>query len=264
MIMWSLDDVNYYELNEPLNLEITQKVYLKAVANGGYLFSYWDGEIFGNDTIYFYEELESITVNAVFMPEGDGEGDDYYVITPGTHVGGTIMWSLDDTVYYELNEPLNLEITQKVYLKAVANCGYLFSYWDGEIFGNDTIYFYEELESITVNAVFIPEGDGEGDDYYVITPGTHTGGMIMWSLDDVNYYELNEPLNLEITQTVYLKAVANGGYLFSYWDGDIFGNDTVYFYEELESITVNAVFIAEGGGEDDDYYVITPGTHVGG
>ncbi|MCL1984697.1 MAG: hypothetical protein FWG58_04805, partial [Methanomassiliicoccaceae archaeon] len=278
-IQWSLDENdNYTDLTiAGKTFPIGTTVYLKAVGNTGFEFSYWYDDLYGEENGYKYDESGTITVSAAFIRTDGIDGTDVFTITLGTYTNGTILWSItgEDGTFSEFKEigtsgvfGKTFPIDTAVYLQAVGDTVgsdvYIFSYWYGDIFGDDVKYEYDGHESITVSAMFF-RSSATSDDAFVVTIGGEEHGKIQWSIDNINFYDFDATREkaFGIPTTIYLRAVAtDAGYRFSYWYDDLAGDVSSYRYEDSVSITVSAMFVDPA--DTTDYFTVTPGTHTNG
>ena len=272
-ITWSLDDITYYAFptSGELKVEIDTPVWIQAEGVSLYEFSSWYGDIASTETNpYAFDGSESITANALFYDPTGGEGTSYIIIKLGAHDNGIIEWSLDDVKYnaFPASGELKVDINTPVWIQAEGASPYEFSSWYGDIlptYANP--YAFNGSVSITANALFYDPTGGEGVSYIVITLGSHTNGVITWSLDDSDYYAFptSGELKVEIDTPVWIQAEGVSPYEFSSWYGDILPTElNPYAFDGSASITANALFYDQSGGEGTSYIVITLGAHDNG
>jgi hypothetical protein len=170
------------------------------------------------------------------------------VITVGDIDNGKIMWSLDGVTYNEFPASGELYLPKgfTLYLKAVADPGYGFSTWYGDIDPKESNpYMFDGSDSIVVDALFFKDG-AEGTDYVVIKVGDCEDGKIQWSLDGENYYDFpaSGELYVDAGTGVYLKAEGDGDKEFIHWKGgDVkYTEDNPFLFDGSESIVIDAVF----------------------
>ena len=213
-------------------------VNLTAITNIGYKFVEWKGDVEGNSNFVQIKMDDDKEVIANFT---ETQEEFRLIACADPRKGGEV----------ELHPPGPLyKAGQVVNLTAIANSGYIFERWDGDIEDDresvnitmdsdkDVLALFTEKSerySLTVN-IFPPQGGS-----VALTP---SGGIY-------------DPDTL-----VTLSADANSGYIFERWDGDIEGNSesiqitmdsnktiNASFTEELEnkySLTVN-IFPSDGG-----------------
>ncbi len=213
--------------------QIGEYATITAVANEGYVFGYWNGHepghgienVFVSETRVLMDKDKTIT--AMYNSVDDADLFLNTLVDPpgaGTVNGGG--WYHGE---------------QHATITAIANEGYIFSHWQGnmpgpcidDVFSPETEIFIGEFYK-TVTAVFASINDlhlhlsvcAEPRDAGVVTG---TG----W------YYE---------TQHAIITATANPGYEFSHWDGthieNIYSPETDIFIDESME-TVTAVFVQQ-------------------
>lgn len=230
-------------------------------------FSYWtlNSSAAGNTNPMKIMISSDITVGTV---SADASSLSFRTITPDEHINGKITWSLDGTMYFDLEDALSTDAVT-VYLKAEGGPGYTFTAWYGDIFGNDHPYVYTAMAPITVSALFYDAGGIIDTDHFTVSSGTANNGKVLWSLSAAaGYSELTGTKTFPAGTTVYLKATADPGYAFTAWGGDLTGTDDPYAYSAGTSMTAGAVFtlipdttISESNGNDGDgpmWWVLLP------
>ena len=192
-------------------------VELEAVADFGYVFDHWGGDLTGSANPASITMSDNKSVTAYFMPSE-------YTLTIGVDPAGSGMVSVNQTGPYHLNDVVGLT--------AEPGAGYYFDHWGGDLTGSDnpasitmsgnkSVTAYFALIEYTLTTIVDPSG----------------GGTISANLSEP--YHLND--------VVELTAVPDVGYIFDHWDGDLTGSDnpasitmsgdksvTAYFFE-LES-----------------------------
>jgi hypothetical protein len=283
-VRWSTDGVAY---NNFLNIAgVFMKrfpipsagVYLEAVGDEGYGFSYWTYDVgAGEKNPYVYTGTASITVGAVFYHD-DAGGTYHFTVTYDSKTkNGTVMWSLtrDDGDWWAFPES-GAGVFEKtfpdghiIFIKAIGDSGYEFSYWTGDVgAGENNPYAYTEADNITVGAVFYNSNGTKDLDHFTITYDTATAnGIVAWSLtgDDGDWWAFRESRNPGVFEEtfpsgliIFLKAFGDIGYELSYWSGDVgAGENNPYTYGKMKDMTVGAVFYHSDGTKGMDYFTIT-------
>lgn len=200
-------------------------VNLTAVANSGYAFDRWEGDITGKQNpttilmnsdktvfAYFVVLSTSYKIFVNIEPEGSGE------------VG--------------ISPALNSypEGTQ-VQLTANAKQGYVFSGWSGDITGtqNPITIVMNSDKHITANFVELTGGGGETTTYkLIVNVSPESAGEV--SLNPIGGEYLPN------TQ-VQLTATPNSGYIFSNWSGDIESSENPVTITMDSNKTITANFI---------------------
>ncbi len=210
------------------------QVTLTATANSGYIFSSWGGDLTGtqNPVVITMNSNKSVTAN--FVQSGSAN----YTLTINVSPQGS------GVVYLNPSGGVYTAGTQ-VTLTAVANSGYIFDRWSGDITGTQnpvtivmnstkTVVCNFKTQTYTLAINVSPQGAGTVN----LSPagGVYTAG----------------------TQ-VTLTAVANSGYIFDRWSGDLTGttNPATIVMDSNKSITANFVVISTQPGGGGGNVVIT-------
>jgi len=184
-------------INFPLGTEVT----LYAVANSGYKFSNWSGDISGTQNpinitldsdkvvVANFVLADKYKLNINISPYGAGYVEIQPFSSDNTFVEGTTIT-----------------------LRAYSNSGYRFRNWSGDISGTSSVVQIVVTKEMYITANFEETSNG----------GTSYSVNVTVSPQNAGYVELN-PIGgvyLENTQVV-LTAVSNPGYVFTGWTGDI-------------------------------------------
>jgi len=271
-ISWSLDGVNYTQITSSTSVanrtvDAGSIVYLRANPSSNYAFSYWMYTI--DDTINTPITMVDNTNPLKITMDGNisigtasfvsTTSNNSYTLSPGSILGtGEIEWSLDDTNWSALTTPLTVAANADVHLRAVDGALFEFSEWTRDLSGGTTPAVIKIDGNKTVGATFLPSTSGN---QYSLSPDVIGDGYLMYSKDGINYLMFNGTETFDEGNTIYVKAVANGGNAFSRWNGTIFGNTNPAKIVMPGSATViGAVFVSTAPG---DSYVIYPGTVLG-
>jgi endo-1,4-beta-xylanase len=218
-------------------------VTLTAVASSGWVFSGWSGSLTVSQNPATIVMNSSKTVTANFVRSS-------YTLTVNINPSGAGSVTLNPSggVYVA---------GTTVTLTAVANSGWVFSGWSGSLTGSQNPATIVMNSSKTVTANFVQQSTTtQQPQRYTLTIDINPqfGGIV----------ELN-PQGGEYVAgtTVTITAVANSGYVFSGWGGDLSGNENPAVIVMNSSKTVIANFIQQssttesgvgnggsGGGED--------------
>jgi hypothetical protein len=261
-IMYSLtgNGTDWETLPSTKNFVAGTTVYLYAKAAPNYEFSYWTGVGAGENNPYVFKITSNVTVGAVFIDTVTGTEDvDYFIITFSGAVDGKVMWSFDNSVWWDFpsdGTKTFLTTVGTIYLKAAPDAGYKFSSWIGVTSSTD-VYTYTAKTALTVSAEFVT--GTEGVDYFTITLGNADNGEIMYSFtgNGTDWEKLPASKTFVTGTTVYLYAKAAPNYEFSYWDG-VSSLLLTYEYTVDKNITVGAVFVKTVGPAPDKTYTLTP------
>ena len=267
-VQWSADNIIYFDIPAAGKVfPVPTSVYLKAVPDSGWEFSYWIGIGAGETNPYTYAASTDLTIAAAFYDDGGTAGTDFFTITEGTNVGdGKVQWSIDDADYYDIPTGGKVfPVPTSVYLKAVPDTDWEFSYWIGIGAGEDNPYTHAASTDLTIAAVFYDSTGTAGTDFFTITEGTNIGdGKVQWSIDGTAYYDIpTGGKTFPASTTVYLEAVPDTDWEFSYWTGIGAGESNPYTHSLSTDLTIAAAFYDGTGTAGTDFFTITEGTNVG-
>jgi|GEM_PF-6750168 len=165
---------------------------LTAVAEEGYYFDHWEGALDSTDNPAILLIDGAKTLTAVFAPVA-------YGLTIDNIGNGEVTVDPSQTTYYR---------GDVVTLTAVAGQGYTFSHWEGDLTGTQNPGTVTIEGNTFINAVFTINN-------YTLSIDVSGNGTVEASPSAAEY---------EYGTTVELTAVADEGYYFDHWEGDITGN----------------------------------------
>jgi endo-1,4-beta-xylanase len=203
-------------------------VTLTAVANSGWVFSSWSGSLTGSQNPATIVMDSSKTVTANFVRSS-------YTLTVNINPSGAGSVTLNPSggVYVA---------GTTVTLTAVASSGWVFSGWSGSLTGSQNPATIVMNSSKTVTANFVQQSTTtQQPQRYTLTIDINPqfGGIV----------ELN-PQGGEYVAgtTVTLTAVANSGWVFSGWGGDLSGdqNPVNIVMDSNKNVIVNFIEISSG------------------
>lgn|GEM_PF-1702058 len=182
-----------------------ESVTLTAIPEAGYVFGGWSGQT---------EGISNPSLNPVTFQMGD-RTDDNRVITAG-FVKSSVQCGVAASAGPGSGGSVRLQpaqpdggylVNQIVSLQAVAQTGYVFSHWMGDLNGieNPRSLLVDEDKSIT--AIFNPT--------VTIRASPAEGGSVIQEPQSINGY----PAGTEVR----LTAKASKGYRFASWEGDVSG-----------------------------------------
>ena len=214
------------------------QVQLTAQANSGYVFSSWSGDLSGTQNPATITMDSNKVVTANFTLSGGGGGTAYTLSVNVSPTGSGV-------VYLDPSGGVYTAGTQ-VTLTAVANSGYVFSSWSGDLSGTQnpaTITMdsnklvtanFTQQQQYSLNIVINPQGSG----VVSINPfkGSYTAG-----------------------EQVQLTAMANNGYVFSSWSGDLSGTQNPTTITMDTNKTIMANFVQSGNGNGSTMYTLSVG-----
>ncbi len=192
-------------------------VQVEAVADAGWEFSGWSGDLSGSVNPASITMDGDKTVTATFievLPE-------QYTLTVNV-VGNGSVTLLPDAGVYDAGTPVQVE--------AVADAGWEFSGWSGDLTGSANPALITMDADKTVTATFIevlPE-------QYTLTTSVVGGGLVS-IVPDQPQYASGAPVQVE--------AVADAGWQFSGWSGDLTGAANPALVTMDADKTVTATFI---------------------
>jgi hypothetical protein len=217
---------------------------LDAIPNQGYAFDQWAGDLTGSDdpaTLVMDSDKE---VTAFFGEDTDGDGlvDNRYTLTVDVDPAGA------GTVDY-LQLPNNeYAVGVEIELTPEANAGYAFDYWDGDLSGSSTPDVVKMDSDKSVTAVFGPDEDGDGEvDKWSLTINVEPEGagevnVSIVNPDDTTRRQDVTDLEFRDGTEIRIHAVANQGFIFEEWEGDVTGSSTPVDIVMDSDKTVTAVF----------------------
>ncbi|MEM3697240.1 MAG: hypothetical protein QXQ94_07050 [Candidatus Bathyarchaeia archaeon] len=186
-------------------------VQLTAIADIGYAFSHWDGDLTGNKNPTTILMNGNKTVVAVFNK---------------TEYTLSINISPIDGGYVNFNKTVPYHYGDVVELTAVPNAGWSFSHWEGDLNGsqNPTTIIIDDNKTVT--AVFT-------QDHYILTITILGNGNVTI-----------EPNKLTYTygENVTLSATAYPGWMFAGWSGDTSSSENPITIMMNSNESVTAIF----------------------
>ncbi len=198
------------------------QVTLTAVASSGYVFSGWDGDLTGIQNPATIVMDANKTVVATFQQTGGGGVTTYSLnVSVVPTEGGSVSLNPSGGVYVAGTQ---------VTLTAIPNSGYVFDNWIGDLTGTQNPATIVMDSNKTIVAVFSQQQQQQ----YTLTTSVSPSGAGSVLLDPAGgVYTAG-------TQ-VTLTAVANSGYVFSNWSGDLTGtqNPATIVMDSNKSVTAN-------------------------
>jgi hypothetical protein len=203
-------------------------VTLTAVASSGWVFSGWGGDLSGNQNPATIVMNSSKTVTANFVRSS-------YTLTVNINPSGAGSVTLNPSggVYVA---------GTTVTLTAVASSGWVFSGWSGSLTGSQNPATIVMNSSKTVTANFVQQSTTtQQPQRYTLTIDINPqfGGIVELNPQGGEYVE---------GTTVTLTAVANSGWVFSGWGGDLSGdqNPVNIVMDSNKNVIVNFIEISSG------------------
>ena len=237
-----VDDVEY---TDPVVVDEGTTLSLKALADAGWEFSEWSGDLTG------------ITNPDNILMDGDKE-----VTATFTRIQYTLTVNIvgDGTVEVggaEYTAPVVVDEGTTLSLQALASAGWEFSEWSGDLTGttNPDNLLMDSDKEVTATFTRIQ---------YTLTVNIVGDGTV-----EVDGTEYTAPVVVDEGTTLSLEALADAGWEFSEWSGDLTGTDnpddivmdsdkevTATFTRIQYTLTVNIV--GQGTVEVDDVEYTAP------
>lgn len=168
-------------------------VTLTATANPGYTFDHWSGDASGESPVTTVTMNGNKTVTAHFTQNS-------YRLTITIDGQGTVEKDPDQTDY---------TYGTLVELTAVAEVGWIFTHWSGDLNGTDNPGILNMTSDKAVTAHFTLR-------HYTLTIHIQGNGTVIKDPDQQTY---------PFGTLVELTCIAEPGWLFHHWSGDISGNN---------------------------------------
>jgi len=169
------------------------QVQLTAVANPGWTFAGWSGDLSGSDNPALVTMDGDKTAIASF-------DQDEYALTISTEGSGTVTKDPDQTIYH---------YGDLVQLTATPDAGWTFASWSGDLSGSDNPATFVIGGNQSVTAAFAQGG-------YTLTVNLLGGGTVSQDPDQASYPPGTQ---LQIT------AIPDPGWSFGGWSGDLSGSE---------------------------------------
>jgi len=180
-------------------------VTLKAVANSGWLFSSWSGDLnsTSSSTIIVMDSNKNVTANFVQSSSNEGGTTTYFLIVGvSPQNAGNVVLNPAGGVY---------TAGTQVQIVATPNSGWVFSSWSGDITGNQNPITIIIDSNKTITANFIQQNTTQ---QYMLSVSVNPQGS---GVVDINPFKGSYTAGEE----VQLTAIPNNGYVFNNWSGDI-------------------------------------------
>lgn len=168
-------------------------VTLTAIADPGWFFTGWSGDLSGTDNPAIISIDGNMAVTATFTK-------DEHTLSVNVEGEGTVAKDPDQAVYY---------FGDVVNLTATADPGWSFADWSGDLSGTDNPAAITMDGNKVVTATFTPEE-------YTLTANVGGEGSVAKDPDEPIYY---------YGDVVSLTATASPGWSFAAWSGDLSGTD---------------------------------------
>ena len=191
-------------------------VELTAVADSGYVFDSWSGDVTGSDNPVAITMDGDKAVTANFMAVSQT-----YSLTTDIVGGGSVQLDPPGGTY---SEGTVVELT------AVADSGFAFDVWSGDVTGSDNPVAITMDGDKTVTASFVAVSQT-----YTLTTDIVGGGSVQLDPPGGTYGE---------GTVVQLTAIADSGYAFDVWSGDVTGSDNPVAITMDGDKAVTASFVA--------------------
>ena len=198
----------------------SKKIKVEANSNEGWFFDRWEGDLSGSSNPDTIIVDEAKTVTAIFKEEIT---EDEFLLSVDTDGDGRVEKDPDKSTYSE---------GERVELSAVAENGWVFDQWRGDLSVSENPVTVTIDGDKSVTAVFEQVQVSE----YTITINTEGKGRVDKQPDKASYLESEE---------VVLTAVAESGWNFKQWQGDLSGTENPQSVIVNENKSVTGVFEKE-------------------
>jgi hypothetical protein len=221
-----------------LTVPTGSSVTLTGSPGSGWMFSAWSGDLATNENPVTVTVNDDMGITAIFT-------DPVTVTVNFNNAEGSITYTVDDGVnpIYSgtYTGPLSVGSGAQVTLDAAPKAGYGFSYWFGDLYGNDLNRTFTVNSDMGISAAF---HDELLKDQYTLTLGMIKGkGTVWWSVQGSGYSLLTEDGVVFLPgDVVSLRTQAEGGHSFMKWTVDHFGKDDPTSFAMSSSKTVGADF----------------------
>ncbi|NBC03123.1 MAG: BspA family leucine-rich repeat surface protein, partial [Bacteroidetes bacterium] len=191
-------------------------VELTAIADNGWTFKEWNGDIEGSESITTITIEEEMTVTAIFEKKG-------YNLDISIEGDGTVDEEIIET------KKKDYEFGTTVELTATPAEGWTFKEWTGDIEGNESITTITIEEEMAITAIFVKRSYNLG----ITVQGEGTVDEQIVETKNKDYQH---------GTTVELTATPEEGWQFVRWEGDLDGSDNPKQITVDEAKSVTAVF----------------------
>ncbi len=178
------------------------QVQLTAIANSGYVFSGWSGDVISSSNPITITMNSNKSVTAVFTSSGAGSTTYTLTVNVSPSGAGTVTLDPPGSTY---------TAGTKVTLTATANSGYTFSSWSGDLSGTQNPATITMDSNKTVTANFTQQ---QQQQQYTLSVSVNPNGSGVVYIDPFR-------ASYVAGEQVQLTAIPNSGYVFSRWSGDL-------------------------------------------
>lgn len=192
--------------------EENEKVAVTALPLEGYTFVRWEGTVLSDKA-----KLD-LTMNRDYVQKPVYKKNETYSISIQNSGGGQVYVNPKKEKY---------EKDEQVTLTAVPDEDCLFNGWKGSVISREISISIVMNKNYTLESNFAPVVK------YALNIINTAGGRIISAPEKENYEENAE---------VYITAIPDDGFVFSYWKGDITGSENPYCVRMLRDYEAEAVF----------------------
>jgi hypothetical protein len=194
-----------------------EQIKVEAVADGGYEFKGWQGDMTGAENPIVVKVTEDMWI----IPRFEALLN-YRLTTEWSPLGGSLQYSYGDGIFSAVVQKTKFLPGEQCAIRAVPAPGYQFDRWEGDIESvNDTIYItfndnYQVYPKFSVIPSLVT---------HTITASVPAGGTVEYIPSKTDYYE---------NEVVMVTAKPDSGYIFGKWSGDHTGTEASF------SLTMNS------------------------
>lgn len=183
---------------------------LTAQPSTGWRFDHWEGDLSGSSSPATLTVVRATSITAIFVPIE-------YLLTTSVLGQGSITKSPSSDTY---------KYSDSVFLTAKPSPGWSFDHWEGDVEGTENPTALIINADKSCKAIFT-------QDQYSLTMNTVGQGSVTKNPDQVTYI---------YGSSVTLTAIADEGWAFNHWEGDITGNTTPTTVIIDTAMNITAVF----------------------
>jgi hypothetical protein len=209
-----------------------ETVQLTAMADPGWVFDSWSGDLTGstNPATVTMDSDKNVTATFVEMTT--------YTLSVSTVGSGSVQLNPDQPSYNP---------GETVQLTAVADPGWIFDSWSGDLTGSTNPASVTMDNDKNITATFVDAGGTT----YTLGVSTVGSGSVQMNPDQPSYNP---------GETVQLTAVADPGWIFDSWSGDLTGSTNPASVTMDSDKNVTATFVTDSTPPVISNVQVTPGT----
>ncbi len=197
-----------------------QDVSLNAFAEAGWVFEGWSGDLESTDATETITMDSDKTITATFTEIV------YHTLT--INIVGQGLVEVDGLVY---TEAVTVEEGSILALEAIADAGWIFEDWSGDLVSTDATETITMDSDKTITATFME-----------IVYHTLTINIVGQGLVEVDSEPYTEAVTVEDGSILALEAIAADGWIFEGWSGDLVSTDVIETITMDDDKNITATF----------------------